>query len=127
VEDTKRLFSDNRELEPAPAQSERRRLGKIVHDHKGTATVEWHDAPQDYERQAFEIEGARPAAAAPAKRGLSTGSLAVESEDTHNPYMRIPEAERKQGPTTRTDLRKLSAWIKMMRELEEAKKGGGED
>jgi hypothetical protein len=41
--------------------------------------------------------------------------------------MRIPEAERKRGPGTRTDLRRLSAWIKMMRELEEAKKRNDEE
>ena len=29
----------------------RRRLSRIVHDHKGNATVEWLDAPADYERQ----------------------------------------------------------------------------
>jgi hypothetical protein len=36
--------------------------------------------------------------------------------------MRIPEGERTRAPGQRTDLRKLSAWIKMMRALEEAKK-----
>jgi len=56
------------------------------------------------------------------KRGLSTGSLAIEGEDSHDPYMRIPEADRKRSASQRTDLRKLSAWIKMMRSLEEAKK-----
>jgi hypothetical protein len=46
----------------------------------------------------------------------------MKSEDTFNPYMRIPEAERTRSPGQKTDLRKLSAWIRMMRELEEAKK-----
>jgi hypothetical protein len=99
----------------------RRRLGKIVHDHKGTAHVEWHDAPADHVRQVFEIEGARTAPSGTG-RGLDTGSLAVNSEDSHNPYTRIPEADRPRGPNGRTDLRKLGAWIKMMRNLEEAKK-----
>jgi hypothetical protein len=109
----------------------RRRVSRIVHDHKGNATVQWYDAPPGYQRQVFEIEGggtgARAAPAGP-RRSLETGSLAVSSEDTHNPYMRIPETERKRGPGGATDLRKLSAWIKMMRELEEAKKrnSGGE-
>jgi hypothetical protein len=53
---------------------------------------------------------------------LDTGSLAIERENSHDPYTRIPEADRKHGSSTRTDLRKLSAWIKMMRSLEEAKK-----
>ena len=34
----------------------------------------------------------------------------------------VPEADRKRSSSQRTDLRKLSAWIKMMRSLEEAKK-----
>jgi len=49
-------------------------------------------------------------------------SLSLQTEDSHNPYMRIPEIERKRAHGQRTDLRKLSAWIKMMRSLEEAKK-----
>jgi len=105
---------------------ERRRLSKIVHDHKGNATVTWYDAPEDYERQVFEIEGARQPTTAQGK-GLSTGSLGISSEDTHNPYTRIPEGERKRAPGQRTDLRKLSAWIKMMRELEEAKKNNRDE
>jgi len=100
-----------------------RRFSRIVHDHKGNAVVEWLDAPANREpdRQKFEIEGPRAPAVQP-RRSLSTGSLAVKNEDSHNPYMRIPEVERKRAPGQRTDLRKLSAWIKMMRSLEEAKK-----
>jgi len=78
-------------------------------------------APADYQSPVLEIEGARAPATAPA-RGLSTGSLAVETADSHDPYMRIPESDRKRLPGQRTDLRKLSAWIKMMRSLEGAKK-----
>jgi hypothetical protein len=107
----------------------RRRLSRIVHDHKGNARVEWLDAPADYDRQKFEIEDAGPSTVQP-QRSLSTGSLALAGEgasDSHNPYMRIPEAERKRSPGQRTDLRKLSAWIKMMRSLEEAKKNRDEE
>jgi hypothetical protein len=104
----------------------RRRISRIVHDHKGNATVEWLDAPADYERQKFEIEGAPPAAAP--KHGLKTGSLAIQNDDSHDPYRRISESERNRAPGQKTDLRKLSAWIKMMRSLEEAKKrDGGEE
>jgi hypothetical protein len=100
----------------------RRRLSRIVHDHKGNARVEWLDAPADYDRQKFEIEGARAPAVQP-RRSLSTGSLAIQKDDdSFDPYMRIPETERKRAPGQRTDLRKLSAWIKMMRSLEEARK-----
>jgi len=105
----------------------RRRISRIVHDHKGNATVEWLDAPADYERHKFEIEGAKQPATLP-KRGLNTGSLSIEKQDSHDPYMRIPESERNRTPGQKTDLRKLSAWIKMMRSLEEAKKrDGGEE
>jgi hypothetical protein len=106
----------------------RRRSSRIVHDHKGNATVEWLDVPAECERQKFEIEDARQSAQP--RRSLSTGSLALageESSDSHNPYMRIPAAERKRAPGQRTDLRKLSAWIKMMRSLEEAKKNRDEE
>jgi hypothetical protein len=99
----------------------RRRSSRIVHDHKGNAVVEWIDAPSESERPKFEVEGARQPAVAP-RRSLSTGSLAVQGDDSFDPYTRIPEAERKRAPGQRTDLRKLSAWIKMMRSLEEAKK-----
>ena len=104
------------------SKAQRRRVSKIVHDHKGTASVEWHDAPADYDRQVFELEEPKPAT-----KGLSTGSLSIQNDDTHNPYTRIPESVRQRAPGQRTDLRKLSAWIKMMRELEEAKKRNGND
>jgi hypothetical protein len=126
--DTKNSLS--RPAQPATEpKAERRRLSRIVHDHKGTATVQWYDAPDGYDdRPVLEIEGAR-APSTPPKRGLRTGSLAIEGEgkDSHDPYMRIPEAERKRSASQRTDLRKLSAWIKMMRSLEEAKKRRDED
>jgi hypothetical protein len=103
-----------------------RRLSRIVHDHKGNAIVEWLDAPGEVDRPRFEIEGARQPAVSP-RRSLSTGSLAVQKSDSFDPYMRIPEPERKRAPGQRTDLRKLSAWIKMMRSLEEAKKNRGDE
>src|SRR5262249_27008169 len=118
--DTKnRLPGQTQDPKDTVSHAERRRLSRIVHDHKGTASVEWLDGPDDSKRPVFEIEGARQPAT-PAKRGLNTGSLAIKSEDSHNPYMRIPETARKRDSGTRTDLRKLSAWIKMMRALEEA-------
>jgi hypothetical protein len=103
----------------------RRRVSRIVHDHKGNATVEWLDAPSDYERQKFEIEGAKQPARppnTPTRNAVGTGSLVIEKADSHDPYRRIPESERQRQSGQKTDLRKLSAWIKMMRSLEEAKK-----
>jgi hypothetical protein len=98
----------------------RRRVSRIVHDHKGNATVEWLGAPSDYERQKFEIEAAKPPTP-PTRNTAGTGSLAVEKADSHDPYRRIPESERQRQSGQKTDLRKLSAWIKMMRSLEESK------
>jgi hypothetical protein len=104
----------------------RRRSSRIVHDHKGTAVVEWLDAPADHERQKFEVEGARQPAVPP-RRSLGTGSLAIQTNESYDPYTRDVEVDRKRTPGQKTDLRKLSAWIKMMRSLEEAKKNRGED
>jgi hypothetical protein len=48
-------------------------------------------------------------------------SLTLEPKDSHDPYMRIP-SERNHAPGQKTDLRRLSAWIKLLGELEGAKK-----
>lgn len=104
---------------------ERRRLSQVVHDHKGNAKVVWHDAPADYERPVLEIEGGRKAPAG--TRSLKTGSLSIETQDTHDPYARVPDLDRKGGPGRPKDLRKLSAWIKLMRQLEESRQKTGKD
>jgi len=93
---------------------ERRRLSRVRHDDRGNAYVEWVDAPAELvERPKLEIEG-------------HTGGLQLDTQRTaYNPYSNDSGAGRKTGNTTRTDLRKLSEWIKMMRELEERKRNGG--
>ena len=101
------------------ARNERRRISTVVHDHKGNATVQWRDAPPNYERATLEVEGARQAAR-PRSLTIKTGPLELEYRDTHDPYKRVPEDRKLSG--TRTDLRKLSEWIKMMRDLEEKKR-----
>ena len=52
------------------------------------------------------------------------GELQLEAPQTScDPYSnRSGAARTKTGNTTRTDLRKLSEWIKMMRELEDRKR-----
>jgi hypothetical protein len=99
------------------AEAERRRIGKVVHDDRGNASVLWHDAPADYQRPVLEV--------------LGEPKLAIKNEESYDPYARggaRSSPSPKSGNTTRTDLRKLSEWIKMMRELEERKRnGGGED
>ena len=118
----------------AASTSERRRLGRVVHDDRGLASVEWHDAPEDYERPVLEIEqtGSHKRAS---KLLESADRLAVRIDDTFNPYDRVPDASSTTivgppgapGKSGKRDLKKLSAWLKMMRELEERKKKEGSE
>jgi hypothetical protein len=92
-----------------PGDTERRRIGRVVHDERGNATVDWHDAPADYKRTKLEIADGPP------------GAPSVPQ--TFNPYERPTVRDPNAGNTTiRKDLRKLSEWIKQMRELEERKR-----
>lgn len=97
-------------MQPA-AGAERRRVGQIVHDERGNASVAWQDAPTAHERTKLEIVG--------------EGALQIVNDDLYNPYAqrRVREAANSR---TRTDLRKLSEWIKLMRELEQRKKNDGD-
>ena len=95
-------------------EAERRRIGTIVHDERGNASVRWRDAPPDERRPVLQIQG--------------EPKLSVKNEETYDPYARPgTRASRGSAPRTRTDLRRLSEWIKMMRELEERKKNGDGD
>jgi len=93
-----------------------------VHDDRGSASVEWHDAPADYERPVLNVENS-PATGRGPKR--DPGRLSIASEDTFNPYQRSPE-ERMKNNRPR-DLKKLGEWIKLMREMEERKKRDDKD
>ena len=90
--------------------AERRRIVTVVHDDRGNASVRWDDAPADYQRPVLELAGDSAPASKP--------------EEGFNPY--APGATPSTGTTTRTDLRKLSEWIKLMREIEEGKRNGGD-
>ena len=95
------------------SDAERRRIGRIVHDDRGNASVDWLDAPSDYKRQVFELEE-------------QPGALAIQKVPrTFNPYetATLPEPKKSAGP--KKDLKKLSEWIKMMRDLEERKRNEG--
>ena len=95
----------------ATADGERRRIGTVVHDERGNASISWRDAPAHLvERPVLEV--------------LGEPKLTLKNDDeVCDPYAR--KSVRGGGNTTRTDLRKLSEWIKMMRELEERKRNGG--
>jgi len=101
----------------AGAETNRRRIGVIVHDDRGMASVEWHDAPDGtIERPVLEI--------------LGGAELALKDDDvSYDPYSRHTATYPKTTPgnTTRTDLRKLSEWIKKKREIEERKLRGDSD
>ena len=110
--------------------SERRRIGQVVHDERGSAHVEWRDAPDDYQRQKFEIQSTEVSGRDDTKlrRGFEP-RLEVRVDDTFNPYDRKPEtfggnAAACAPKGAKRDLKKLSAWLKLMREMEERKKNG---
>jgi hypothetical protein len=109
---------DNRlPVSPPDATSdtaERRRIGRIVRDDRDSATVEWVDAPADYSRVPLSIEGSLP-------RGTKRAVTGYNPYETISP--RKSQADADKRPVNR-DLRKLSEWIKQMRELEERKKRG---
>jgi hypothetical protein len=101
--------------QPSP-ETERRRIGTVVHDDRGNASVDWRDAPSDFERPVLEV--------------LGDPGLTIKTDETYDPYA-LKRKERPAGAGsnaaaggTRTDLRKLSEWIKMMRELEQRKLQG---
>ena len=92
----------------AASAAERRRVAKVVHDDRGNASIEWQAAPIGEERQVLEV--------------LGEDGLAVKSDEvSYDPYSRHRPL-RARGSGKRTDLRKLSEWIKQMRELEERKR-----
>jgi len=108
------------------SQSYRRRLSRIVHDDRGNARVEWYDAPSDYDRPKFEIESATGTY----RRLEVPEGLSLEAKNNFDPYASsrpVQSNPSKPGSTTRTDLRKLSEWIKLKRELEERKLRGDSD
>jgi hypothetical protein len=109
--------------------TQRRRIGQIVHDDRGSASVEWRDAPDDLERQVFEIENGAGSGRGDSKlrRGFEP-TLEVRNDDTFNPYDRKPETlgggSAANSKTGKRDLKKLSEWLKLMKAMEERKKNG---
>ncbi len=103
-----------------------------MHDDRGSASLEWFDAPRDHERQKFEIEDTLGSGRGDSKlrRGLVDDTLSIKTDEMFNPYDRATAPAATRDTTAKTgkrDLKKLSEWMKMMRELEERKKQGGGD
>ena len=100
--------------QPAADAPARRRIGRIVRDDRDTASVEWVDAPADYKRVPLSIDGTLPPGAARPPLG------GYDPYETVAPVKTKPVAHK--SPPRPRDLRRLSQWIKQMRELEERKK-----
>ena len=111
--------------DPSGATSilERRRIAKVVHDDRGIASVEWVKAPQDGERVELALEESEPKYRR--ESGYDPYQKAAKARLESKPQTR-PGAEPPERPAKPRDLRKLSEWIKQMRELE-ARKQRGED
>jgi hypothetical protein len=116
--DSSRKKIDGGDGRKQDSSGERRRFSRVRHDDRGNAYVEWVDVPADLVRRPkLEIEP-------------EPGELRLEAPKTYSdPYSNRSGAARTKssGNTSRTDLRKLSEWIKMMRELEERKRNGGSE
>ena len=94
----------------ATPPAERRRIGTVVHDDRGNASVEWRAAPANHERPVLELQG--------------EGQLTLDTgERSYDPYAR--HRPLKGGGAKRTDLRKLGEWIKKMRALEQRRRNEG--
>lgn len=104
---------------PSSVEFPRRRLGRIVHDERGQASVEWERLDGD-EARAPRVALAIVEDASPTARSLRLSSAAGGV----NPYDRGVEARRDGGGKARSpaDLRKLDAWIKQRRAVEALRK-----
>ena len=110
--DNSRKKSFASERHSAPEAPERRRVGRIVHDDRGNASVDWHDAPANYRREVLEIESEQ--------HGLQLQN----KPRSFDPYASATPPEPKKSAGPKKNLRALSEWIKQMRELEERKRKG---
>lgn len=94
---------------------ERRRLARVVHDDRGNAQVEWVPAPADLERVPLALEDD----SATKKHGYDPYQKSAKS--------RLGASDPPPERPVKRDLRKLSEWIKQMRELEARKQRGDVD
>src|SRR5215469_2850986 len=120
MQDNQKKGKPNSAGDPTGATSilERRRIAKVVHDERGNASVEWVKAPEEGERVALSLEDtettARPGGGYdPYQKGAKARLGGAPSKQ--------PGTGTPQRPGKPRDLRKLSEWIKQMRELEARK------
>ena len=96
--------------------TQRRRIGRVVRDDRDSAKVEWVDAPEGYDRVPLSIESTLPPG------GIKPAS-GYDPYETITPQRAASKPAADKRPAKR-DLRKLSEWIKQMRDLEDRKKRG---
>jgi len=108
--------------QPSSIAFPRRRLGRVEHDERGNARMEWallNDDSTAGERVVLELakeRGAGGTARAGGERADRGGFQPYGS-----PSVFTPEPEPPRKPK---DLRKLGEWLKMTRELEARRKRG---
>ena len=113
--------------DPTSVAFPRRRLGRVEHDERGNARMEWAPLPDttdNADRVVLELlEDTGPGArASTAPRPASSGFQPYASGHV-DPFGAAPAA----APRKPKDLRKLGEWLKMTRELEERRKRGETD
>ncbi len=113
---------DNRRPASAPAApsdtAKHRRIGKIVRDERDIASVEWVAAPPGYDRVPLSLEGTLPP---------NANGIRASATGGYNPYETMAPQKAKAAAEKRPvkrGLRRLSEWIKQMRELAGRKKRG---
>jgi hypothetical protein len=105
---------------PSSVEFPRRRLGRIVHDERGQASVEW-ERLEGAEARAPRVALSIVDDPSPTARSLRLSSMAGGV----NPYDRGVESRVTAGdgkPRKPSDLRKLDAWIKQRRAVEALRK-----
>ena len=109
---------------PSAATAEERiRAGTVEHDHRGNATLKWYKAPPGDERTPLELDDS----SSTQRHAKVRGGIEVQSSasgESFHPYHRPLPKKKSTATTGKRDLRKLSEWIKMMRDREEKQRRG---
>jgi hypothetical protein len=98
--------------EPRTQETPEKRGRAYSVDGHGGDPHEWPDTLDSVDYRQLSLEGDAP--------------LGIKQEDSFNPYDHTPGNRPNSERPVKRDLRKLSEWIKAMREIEE-RKARGED
>jgi hypothetical protein len=120
-EKNKRLAPPWQQAGPTSVEFPRRRLGRIVHDDRGQASMEWErveaNEREAVQRVALEVVDdpsptARSLRLSSAGKGVDPYDRGVEKQDDGGQRARRP-----------ADLRKLDEWIRQRRAVEANRRG----